>query len=1137
MMGVCPSCAHEHREGARFCEGCGAPLEPAHLGEERKVVTTLFCDLVGFTATAERLDPEDVDRMLARYFAVARAQIEIYGGVVEKFIGDAVVGVFGVPAVHEDDPERAVRAGLRIVEDVEGLAPVGGAPLRVRIGINTGEVLVHLEIAPGSGAGFLRGDAVNTASRLQSIAPEMSVVVGASTYAATASTFDYEELGAATVKGKAEPLRVFHAMSASPRDSLDTTRYATTFIGRETELAILRKAFEDTVADSTVRVVTVTGEPGVGKTRIVAELARLLDARPGSITWLQGRCLPYGEGITFWALGEIVKARAGILGSDPPTVANAKLQAILPPGPDREWLRQRMLPLLGIEGTSTPARDELFTACRRFIELVAAERPTVLVFEDLHHADDAMLSFLEHLGGEVDDVALLIVGTARPEMLDRRPDFASGIGCHVPIFLQPLSAAESAGLVEALLGAASLPAELHASILERAAGNPLYTEELIRLLKDSGRFVGEGSPPAGGDVAEMPLPDSIHALIAARLDSLPAAQKAILADASVIGKVFWSGAVASMRGADEAVVLEGMRALSRKDLVHVFSRSSMEGETEYAFRHVLARDVAYAQLPRASRASRHVAAAAWIESKSSERLADVADVLADHYLSASELERATGRTEAAAGSEAAARRFLLLAGERALGLDTGASLRAFERALTLTPLGHHDRPHALARFGEAAVQSGRLEEASAALEEAIAAFRARGEVLAAARAMGILWRAWNGLDDPRVFDLARESVSLLEPLPQGPELLEALANVAANHYFAGEPDEGLDVTDRAIAVAAELGLPRPARVLGIRGMLRCLLGDAGGLDDYRDALNLAIRAGQGREAALVYNNLGGDLRNFEGPQTALQTFQEGLRFAEARGLREMATSIATNALLARLCAGEIDAVLASAPALAEQAAEAGDEVDLDEVRSVEALGHTFVGDIGSFASLPAYLVTVAGRARQIDRAASIRGDAVVALAALGKPEAAAPLLRWLATTPALDTGWDYAPHIPAIVRAAISLDESELAERLVAHLTPRNPYEEHSIVAAEASLAEARGDREASIAAYAEAVARWERFGVLPEQGFALLGEGRCLLGISRRAEAVPLLRQAEYVFARCGMVGAGADTEVMLESAATADP
>ncbi|HXJ65204.1 MAG TPA: AAA family ATPase, partial [Actinomycetota bacterium] len=486
-MTACPSCGHENREGAKFCEECASPLAaPTRIAaEERKVVTCLFCDLVGFTASSESADPEDVDTMLSAYSTMARGHIEAYGGFVEKFIGDAVVGIFGVPAAHEDDPERAVRAALRIVEGAEELRAVGGAPLRLRVGVNTGEALVRSGIAPGSGERLVAGDAVNTTSRLQSVAPEMGVAVGEATHEATAVVFDYVELEPAALKGKSEPVRVFHAVAPRARFGTDLTRtHDTPFVGREIDLALLKGIFDKAVASESPQLVTVVGSPGIGKSRIVAELFAYIDARPGLTTWRQGRCLPYGEGITFWALGEIVKAHAGILESDPPDVAAAKLDAVLPEGTERAWFRQRLLPLLGIEATSTAEREELFTAWSRFIEHIADERPAVLVFEDLHWADDAMLAFLEHLADRIQGVPLLLVGTARPDLYERHSGYAAGLRNATPIRLSPLSNEETARLVSALLDATVLPAELQQPILERAGGTPLYAEEFVRLLRD-----------------------------------------------------------------------------------------------------------------------------------------------------------------------------------------------------------------------------------------------------------------------------------------------------------------------------------------------------------------------------------------------------------------------------------------------------------------------------------------------------------------------------------------------------------------------------------------------------------------------------------------------------------------------------
>ena len=937
-MATCPSCGHENPETNKFCGQCAAPLgtHTRPLADERKVITALFCDLIGFTAISESADPEDVDRMLSAYAAMARAQIEAHGGVVEKFIGDAVVGVFGVPAAHEDDPERAVRAGLRIAEDAEELKAVGGAPLRLRVGINTGETLVRLGTTLGSGERMLAGDAINTASRIQSIAPEMGVAVGLAAYEATAPIFDYVELEPATLKGKSDPVRVFHARSPLARLGTDLTRTNDPpFVGREAELPLLKGLFDETVAATSVQLVTVVGEPGIGKSRIVAELLAYARTREPRVTWRQGRCLSYGDGVTFWALGEIVKAHAGILETDDREQASKKLSDSIPDGPDRGWMTQRVLPLLGVDASSPAEREELFAAWRGFLEAVAEQAPTVLVFEDIHWADDAMLAFLEHVADRTEGVSLLVVCTARPELFDRHPDHARGVDNVSRIDLGPLSDGETAELVSVLVDDPEVPKELRAPILERAEGNPLYVEEFVRLLKDRDLIAREGDTWVLRGGAELPLPGSILSLIAARLDTLSPERKAMLADAAVVGKVFWAGAVAEMgdRRLDE--VTDAMRELARKGFVRISRRSSMQGESEYAFWHMLARDVAYGQLPRASRASRHVAAARWLESKVPERVEDLADVLAHHYVTALELAGAAGETEQAADLATSAVRFLSLAGERALDLDTTAAVSHLERALALTPTGHPSRPEVLVLFGEAAFRSGRFADAAAALEEAIASFRARGDPAAAARAILLYLGPLEAFEDPRMWTLPSEALALLEPMPPGPDLVDALTVTAAIEVARGDAGAGVRYAERALALCEEVGLPRSAKALGHRGLARIMLGDPGGVADFREAIALATRAGQGHEVARLHNNLSLGLWEFEGPAASLEVLRAGVALARARGFTRVLDFLLPNIVSVLIDAGEFDEALEIADDTAPRLEGSGDVGALSELRAAQ----------------------------------------------------------------------------------------------------------------------------------------------------------------------------------------------------------
>ena len=1134
-MASCPICAHENRAQARFCEACGTPLAALARprAEERKIVTVLFCDLIGFTAAAESADPEDVDQMLAAYEEMARSQIQGHGGVVEKFIGDAVVGIFGVPAAHEDDPERAVRAGLRIVEAAEELQTVGGGPLLLRVGINTGEALVRLGVLAGSGEQLLSGDAVNTASRLQSVAPEMGVVVGLATYEATAATFMYEELEPASLKGKSEPVRVFYAKAPLARLGVDLTRtHDAPFIGREIDLALLKGIFDKAMAAESAQLVTVVGEPGLGKTRIVAELAAYVDQRRTLVTWRQGRCLPYGEGITFWALGEILKAHAGVLESDPPEIATTKLEVVLPEGPDRAWFRQRLLPLLGIGASSSAEREELFTAWRRFLEYIAEQDPTVLVFEDLHWADDAMLAFLEHLADRAEAVPLLVIGTARPELFECRPDYAAGLRNVNRINLAPLSPKEIARLVSALLRS-DLPAELQRSILDRAEGNPLYAQEFVRLLRDRDLLVRLGQSWELRQGAEVPSPDSVRALIAARLDALVPEAKSMLADAAVIGKTFWVGAVAAMGERDPDDVARVLRELSRKELVRRIRRSSIEGETEYEFCHILARDVAYGQLPRAPRIVRHVAAATWIGSMASERVEDLADVLAHHYATALELARAAGDEARAAELEEPALRLLSLAGERALGLDTEAALASLDRALALAPADHPERAGALARFGEAAFQAGRHVESAAALDEAVEVFRARGEALAAAQAMGTLSVVLLRVGDPRGWELPVQALELLEPLGPSPALVSTLGEVAAGDALQGRHQEAVMAAERALALATELGLPRPSRPLGFRGMARAVLGDRGGLDDFREAIALATEAGQGREIALLHNNLANALWAYEGPAAALQAGREGAALATARGLTEVHHALTLGSLERLIDVGEHETALEVAAELATHLEGSGDTWSLTAVLAAQTRIRAWRGEADRLAGRLEWLETAAREVGDPQGIVGCLGVSALARHQLAQDEVAAALLAEIEAYPGARDNQSFPGLLPTMVRTALAVGTPGLAERLAAGPEPRYPLAEHALVAAGAVLAEGRGDLDTAARSYTDAAERWARFGVVPEQALALLGLGRCRLALGRPTEATPVLHRARGIFEGLSASPLLAETDTLLHEAA----
>jgi class 3 adenylate cyclase/tetratricopeptide (TPR) repeat protein len=1135
-MERCPSCGRDLPGAFPFCPFCAASLDqpPAPTPpEERRVVTVIFCDLAGFTARSDAADPEDVRARIRPYSRQLRAEIERYGGTVEKFVGDAVMAVFGAPVAHEDDAERAVRSGLRILEAIEELneqQPELG--LQVRVGINTGEAVVVLGAHPEQGEGIVTGDVVNTASRLQASAPVGAVAVGERTYRQTREIFDYTELEPVSAKGKPEPLQLWQARSARARFGTDLTRtHRTPLVGREPELTLLRGTFERALRDDSVQLVTVVGEPGLGKSRLVAEFFRYIDDEPGLTIWRQGRCLPYGEGISFWALGEIVKAQAGILESDSPAEAASKLSAALPARTDeREWLLARLAPLVG--ATAEPAdQEECFTAWRRFLESLAADHPTVLVFEDLHWADEALLSFLEHLADWSQGIPLLILCTARPELYARNATWAGGTRNATTINLAPLTDEETARLVAVLLQTAVLPADVQALVLERAGGNPLYAEEFVRMLNDRQLLVRKGRTLALEEGLALPFPDSLQALIAARLDLLTPVQRALLQDASVIGKIFWAGAVARLSGLTEAEVRKGLRDLSRKELVRPARSTSMEGEAEYSFWHLLVRDVSYGQIPRTARAARHRAAAVWLEHKAGDRVEDLADVLAHHYVAALELARAAGQSEQIDELEANARRFLALAGERALQLDIERAESSLAKALRLAP-GGAERAGLLERWAQATLQLNRLQEAQGALEEALALYRERGDSVAAGRVLTALTTVLQRLGDPRGEETLRESLSLLEAQPPGPELVAAQAELAARRAIGSAYTETVTAAEQALQLAAELDLAEPARALGYRGYARCMLGDRSGLDDMRRALELALEQGQSRIAAILYNNLALARWPYEGPGAVLDWCSEGIEFCERRGIVELALAIAETRLPYVAESGNPQQALAEAGPLAERLEAAGFGIAI-AVRSTQL---RLLAERGDRAPSVLSAEQLAERARETGEFQLIAGAfqaAAQLLLARGRPEQARTLLRDLKDAPGTRSDPYYWASLADLVRCALTLQDSHLAAELAAGVEPRTPLAEHALAAAHAALTEATGEHARAALLYAEAADSWRRFGNVPERAYALLGEGRCRLVDG--TDAPPILREARAIFVRLEARPSVEQTDALLRRTAAA--
>jgi class 3 adenylate cyclase len=870
-MLVCPNCGHENEAGAKFCSQCATPLAEARPGgTERKVVTVLFADLVGFTSRAEQLDPEDVQAVLAPYHERLRYELERWGGTVEKFIGDAVMALFGAPVTREDDPERAIRAALAIRD---WIAEEG--KLQVRIAVNTGEALVNLAARPEAGEGMAAGDVVNTAARLQAAAPVNGILAGGTTYRATAETIEYREHPQVEAKGKEQPIPVWEVVQARARFGVDLTPESRTpLVGREREVDQLVDALARVREQSSVELVTIVGVPGIGKSRLTGELFQSIE-RGGQLTyWRQGRSLPYGQGVSYWALAEMVKAQAGILETDGDDDAEAKLRRAVEQllADDTNWVVSHLRPLVG-QGDAAGSQEESFAAWRRFFEALAEDYPLVLVFEDIQWADEGLLDFVEHLVDWVEGVPILIVCTARPELLERRPAWGGGKVNAATIAVAPLSEADTARLIASLTDRPLLEAETQAALLDRAGGNPLYAEQFVRMLAE--RETAD----------DLPLPESIQGIIAARLDSLAPAEKTLLQDAAVIGKVFWLGAL----GAQE----QQLQALRQKEFVQRARRSSVEGETEFAFKHVLVRDVAYGQIPRAQRAQKHLHAAEWIESLG--RPEDHAEMVAHHYVNALELNRASGDDDPALAERT--RTTLRDAGDRAMTLHALPQAESyFRKALELAD--DPDRAGLLLRLGHARYLHNEegVEEFEAAYDRLLAAGDTEGAVEAALGLSDIAWKRGRRDDVQRHLQQARSLVA--GTLPSRAHAA-VLSRAAAYAMLADENEKAIELGQEPLRMVDELGLDvYRANLLNTIGVARANLGDREGLAQIEESIELALRVNSINDVLRGHNNLVPTTMLYGDVEGAFGRAEETLRLARHYGHQGFARFMEGGAMVA-----------------------------------------------------------------------------------------------------------------------------------------------------------------------------------------------------------------------------------------------
>ena len=692
-----------------------AQATPAH--EVRKTVTVLFSDVTGSTGLGERHDPEAVRRIMGRYFDIARTVIERHGGTVEKFIGDAVMAVFGLPAVHEDDALRAVRAGAELQDDLRALdaeLASSGVSLGVRVGIETGEVVAGT--GSQSGSTLVTGDAVNVAARLEQAAAPGEVLLGPVTLEMVRDAAVVDTLEPLSLKGKAEPVPAFRLVSVTAGVAGRARHVDGPMVGRQRELGVLRQAFERAVIDRTAQLFTVFGSAGVGKSRLVREFRAGVE---GEATIRRGRCLPYGEGITYWPIIEVIRTSAGIEDTDSAEVARARLDGLVGDGPEARLVAQRIAQLVGFDRGAAP-QEELFWACRKLLEQFARERPLVVLIEDVHWAEPTLLDLIEHLADLARDAPMLLLTTARPEMLDARPTWGGGRMNATSILLEPLSAEASSELIDQLVPGARLPAVARDRIAAAAEGNPLYVEELVGMYIDDGiiRADGSGGWEVVGDLARVPIPRTIQALLAARLDRLAPAERAAAERASVIGRNFERQAVTHLTPeAARAEVGSNLSSLVHKDLIR--PEPGGMAEDVFRFRHILIRDAAYESLPKAERADLHERFADWLRAASGDRSSEVEEIVGYHLEQAVRYQTELGLADI--GGSDLARRAATHLGAAASGAvarsDALAAVNLLSRTAALLPVNDPVRDRYLIDLATALADSGDFERSDDVLLE------------------------------------------------------------------------------------------------------------------------------------------------------------------------------------------------------------------------------------------------------------------------------------------------------------------------------------------------------------------------------------------------------------------------------------
>jgi class 3 adenylate cyclase/tetratricopeptide (TPR) repeat protein len=1104
-------------------EALRAQLRPEPAAE-RRLVSVLFADLVGFTALSEDRDAEEVRDLLTRYFDTARRIIDRYGGTVEKFIGDAVMAVWGTPVAQEDDAERAVRAALDLVSAITTLGEqIGSSELRMRAGVVTGEAAVTVG---AEGQGMVAGDLVNTASRVQSVAPRGAVFVGESTRRSSDASIAYEPAGSHELKGKAEPVELWRALRvvASRQGFLRAPGMEAPFVGRDREMHRIKEMFHSCAEEKRAHLLSVVGVGGIGKSRLSNELERYIDGLADVVWWHRGRCLSYGEGVTYWALAEMVRMRARIAEEEDPASATAKLTAVVEEHvadpEERRWIEPRLAHLLGLEERSARDREELFSAWRMFFERLAQTAPTVLVFEDLHWADASLLHFIEYLLEWSRSHPVFVITLARPELADRRADWGAGKRNFTSLFLEPLTRNDMDQLLQGLVP--GLPDDLRTRIEDRAEGVPLYAVETVRMLLDRGLLEKAGDVyRTAGPIEFLDVPETLHALIAARLDGLSPQERRLIQHASVLGKSFTRvglATLAGMTGGELEPVLDG---LVRKEILGLQADPRSPERGQYGFLQALVQKVAYETLSRKERKGLHLAVADYLDSAWGSEDEEIVEVVASHYLDA---YLNSPDAPDAVDIKTKARSKLMGAGERAESLAASAeALRYFDKAAELAddPV---ERARLLGRAGDMAQAAGHSPRAEELLSGAIELFEQNRLAAEAARLSGklalVIWSLGRIDEALRLVEKSFEVLSQRKPDEAFARLAAYLAGLL---HFHGESEAAGERVELALELAEDMWLPDVLSAgLNVKSLVLLNRGRrAEGLALLKYSAEIALENDVTQEALLAHLNLSSILANTDRIDEALEYGKAGLALARKVGNHYWEWSLLGNMGYALFRKGDWDgtiAILDELPDLAESPSarfaygalcsclptiylNRGQPTKIEGAIAhiEEGLDRDDVQEMSMYAFAAGVLARAEGR---IDDALGLMEEAVAARSKLGV-ELESIREGMVAS---LELTFEAGRHDKA----------RELLEQLDSR--PRSevmPYLRAHADRCRARLALADGDDGAAEESFRKAAGTFREAGNPFPLAVTLVEHGEWLEGRARASEAAPLFDEAATIFRR----------------------